>query len=46
MNKSKTAKNENRPSSSYSPAVRIACWTLAILIGLSLIATSIVYFAV
>lgn len=46
MDKSKTAKNDSRPTSSYSPAVRIACWTLAILMGLSLIVTSVVYFAV
>lgn len=46
MNKSKTAKNEIRSTSSYSPAVRIACWTLAILMGLSLVVTSVVYFAV
>lgn len=46
MDKSKTVKNESRPTSSYSPAVRIACWTLAILLGLSLIVTSVVYFAV
>lgn len=46
MNKSKTVKNESRSTSSYSPAVRITCWTLAILMGLSLIATSVVYFAV
>lgn len=46
MNKSKTVKNESRSTSSYSPAVRIACWTLAILMGLSLVVTSVVYFAV
>lgn len=46
MDKSKTAKNESRPNSSYSPAVRIACWTLAILMGLSLVVTSVVYFVV
>ena len=46
MDKSKTVKNESRPTSSYSPTVRIVCWTLAILMGLSLIVTSAVYFAV
>lgn len=44
MNSNKTNKNSQKATSSYSPAVRIVCWTMAILLGISLIATSIVYF--
>lgn len=46
MNSDKTNKSVQKTTSSYSPAVRIVCWTMAILLAVSLLATSIVYFAV